>query len=232
MEGFIGFEADFIVGSELTAKECSDLVNSYIDCADGDKTGIMKSEYLQKAASWTEKLRELVKNDYVFVVNNGPDSLAGQEKLSTLVNLGLPEAVLLYVCTDVQENTDIEKYAEYIRLFERALKAGFPDEDMNATAELFLGAICLEYGKYLKGCERLSEAKRLWSRASELGNEDAQKLIDALEPEKIDLSYFTYVPETGTLLTDKDHDELDDIENSFRKYGILSGEPIDYSKGV
>ncbi|MBQ3527602.1 MAG: sel1 repeat family protein [Clostridia bacterium] len=230
MKGFIGFEgADFIVGSEMTAKECSDLVNSYIDCADGDKTGIMKSEYLRKAVSWTNKLRELVVNDYVFVVNNGPDSSAGQEKLHSLVKLGLPEAVLLYVCTDVQENTDIEKYTDYIRLLEKALKAGFPDEDMSATAMLLLGAVCLEYGKYLKGRERLQEAKRLWIRALELGDENAQKLLDTLKPEIIDLDYFTYIPETGTSLTDEDHDDLNAIGKDFEKYGVLPFGFTDYS---
>ncbi len=141
--------------------------------------------------------------------------------LKEISELGMPEAVLTYVSTAVKLEIAKEQYPDLIHLLDMADQLGFSVEAAKNAYCLIQPKLNYDYGRHLVGRGKKSDGESYIRVAANMGSAEAIHYFDPPHP------VATYRPVASTSgLTDKDHNELDAIQTSLERSGVIESTDV------
>ncbi len=154
------------------------------------------------------------------LINLGMDSSA-LTTLKEISELGMPEAVPVYVSTAVKLEASKEQYPEFIRLLDMANLLGFSVEPAKNAYRVMQPKLNYDYGRHLVSRGKKSDGESYIRVAANMGSAEATSYLSPSNPVSTgssvcrDVSLYgtacSPVAESSDGLTHKDDDELDAI---------------------
>lgn len=163
------------------------------------------------------------------LINLGMDTSA-LPTLKEISELGMPEAVPVYVSAAVKLEASKEQYPEFIRLLDMANQLGFSVEAAKNAYRLMQPKLNYDYGRHLVGRGKKSDGESYIRVAANMGSAEASRYLNP--------PVVNQVPQYGTSgtlaaeptggLTSRDQDEPDDLQKEPEK--AMTAESPDVSE--
>jgi hypothetical protein len=115
------------------------------------------------------------------LIHLGMDSSA-LTTLKEIAELGMPEAVLMYVSTAVKMEISKEQYPELICLLDMAGQLGFSAEAAKKAYRVMQPKLNYDYGRYLVGRGQKSDGESYIRVAANMGSEEAARYLEPPHP--------------------------------------------------
>ena len=161
------------------------------------------------------------------LINLGMDTSALQT-LKEISELGLPEAVPVYVSTAVKQEAPKDQYPEFIRLLDMANQLGFSVEPAQNAYRVMQPKLNYDYGRHLVSRGKKSDGESYIRIAANMGSAAAARYLEPPVTANQVSPYGTPCSPAAAAggRSDKE-DELDAIQTALERSGVIG--PTDAS---